>query len=198
MISSWQPLSWLGMRHIQHIITYRAAEMCTSVRWLKQSVPIKPFSVRSRYIAGEGFPIVTWDHQTSHLWRDLDSMRVSLHLLSSHKHTQETETRTHIHRPQSCTVALRERLCETTVTHFVCVTAWLRVRARARLCVRLCAGVSVSVCVCYSVLIWLCSQMTVPLYNMTLKCAKCGVISSADVSTTATSNAMLVPLIIFP
>uniref|UniRef100_A0A8C7X4Z9 Adhesion G protein-coupled receptor B1a n=1 Tax=Oryzias sinensis TaxID=183150 RepID=A0A8C7X4Z9_9TELE len=34
-------------------------------------------------------------------------------------------------------------------------------------------------------------QMTVPLYNMTLKCAKCGVISSADVSTTATSNAML-------
>uniref|UniRef100_A0A8C6PU28 G-protein coupled receptors family 2 profile 2 domain-containing protein n=1 Tax=Nothobranchius furzeri TaxID=105023 RepID=A0A8C6PU28_NOTFU len=33
--------------------------------------------------------------------------------------------------------------------------------------------------------------MTVPLYNMTLKCAKCGVISSADVSTTATSNAML-------
>lgn len=40
--------------------------------------------------------------------------------------------------------------------------------------------------------------MTVPLYNMTLKCAKCGVISSADVSTTATSNAMLVPLIIFP
>ncbi|TSK16113.1 Brain-specific angiogenesis inhibitor 1 [Bagarius yarrelli] len=34
------------------------------------------------------------------------------------------------------------------------------------------------------------SQMTVPLYNMTLKCAKCGVISSADLSTTATSNAM--------
>ncbi|XP_030641181.1 adhesion G protein-coupled receptor B1 [Chanos chanos] len=33
-------------------------------------------------------------------------------------------------------------------------------------------------------------QVTVPLYNMTLKCAKCGVISSADVSTTATSNAM--------
>ncbi|XP_051922365.1 adhesion G protein-coupled receptor B1 isoform X4 [Hippocampus zosterae] len=33
-------------------------------------------------------------------------------------------------------------------------------------------------------------QMTVPLYNMTLKCAKCGVISSADVSATATSNAM--------
>ncbi|XP_053736524.1 adhesion G protein-coupled receptor B1-like isoform X2 [Synchiropus splendidus] len=33
-------------------------------------------------------------------------------------------------------------------------------------------------------------QMTVPLYNMTLKCAKCGIISSADVSTTATSNAM--------
>ncbi|KAM9489427.1 adhesion G protein-coupled receptor B1 isoform 7-T7 [Clarias gariepinus] len=33
-------------------------------------------------------------------------------------------------------------------------------------------------------------QMTVPLYNMTLKCAKCGVISSADLSTTATSNAM--------
>ncbi|XP_056142961.1 adhesion G protein-coupled receptor B1 [Lampris incognitus] len=33
-------------------------------------------------------------------------------------------------------------------------------------------------------------QMTVPLYNMTLKCAKCGVVSSADVSTTATSNAM--------
>ncbi|XP_018612435.2 adhesion G protein-coupled receptor B1 [Scleropages formosus] len=33
-------------------------------------------------------------------------------------------------------------------------------------------------------------QVTVPLYSMTLKCAKCGVISSADVSTTATSNAM--------
>ncbi|KAL2085025.1 hypothetical protein ACEWY4_020543 [Coilia grayii] len=33
-------------------------------------------------------------------------------------------------------------------------------------------------------------QMTVPLYNMTLKCAKCGVISSPDVSSTATSNAM--------
>ncbi|XP_033849020.2 adhesion G protein-coupled receptor B1-like isoform X2 [Acipenser ruthenus] len=33
-------------------------------------------------------------------------------------------------------------------------------------------------------------QMTVPLYSMTLKCAKCGVVSSADVSSTATSNAM--------
>ncbi|KAJ8411428.1 hypothetical protein AAFF_G00162360 [Aldrovandia affinis] len=33
-------------------------------------------------------------------------------------------------------------------------------------------------------------QVTVPLYSMTLKCAKCGVISSADLSTTATSNAM--------
>lgn len=109
------------------------------------------------------------------------------------------------HRPQSCTVALRERLCENPVTHyffffivfglfFFCVTVCVLVRAS----VCLCAGVSVSVCVCYSVLIWLCSQMTVPLYNMTLKCAKCGVISSADVSTTATSNAMLVPLIIFP
>lgn len=61
-----------------------------------------------------------------------------------------------------------------------------------------------SVCVCmlvnmciFSVLIWLCSQMTVPLYNMTLKCAKCGVISSADLSTTATSNAMLVLLITY-
>lgn len=52
LISSWQPLSWLGMRHIQHIITYRAAEMCTNsphMKCLKQSVPIKPFSVRSRY-----------------------------------------------------------------------------------------------------------------------------------------------------
>src|SRR4029434_5426814 len=39
--------------------------------------------------------------------------------------------------------------------------------------------------------------MTVPLYNMTLKCAKCGVISSPDVSSTATSNAMLVWLIIY-
>lgn len=58
--------------------------------------------------------------------------------------------------------------------------------------------ICICLCCCYSVLIWLCSQMTVPLYNMTLKCAKCGVISSADVSATATSNAMLVPLIIFP
>ncbi|XP_028830902.1 adhesion G protein-coupled receptor B1 isoform X3 [Denticeps clupeoides] len=33
-------------------------------------------------------------------------------------------------------------------------------------------------------------QMTMPLYNMTLKCAKCGVISSPDLSSTATSNAM--------
>lgn len=71
------------------------------------------------------------------------------------------------------------------------------VRTVVRVTTHPCAGVSVSFCVCYSVLIWLCSQMTVPLYNMTLKCAKCGVISSADVSTTATSNAMLVPLIIF-
>lgn len=40
-----------------------------------------------------------------------------------------------------------------------------------------------------------CSQMAVPLYGMTLKCSKCGVVSSAEVSATATSNAMLVPLI---
>lgn len=40
-----------------------------------------------------------------------------------------------------------------------------------------------------------CSQMAVPLYGITLKCAKCGVVSSAEVSATATSNAMLVPLI---
>lgn len=73
----------------------------------------------------------------------------------------------------------------------------MRARTVVRVTTHPCAGVSVSFCVCYSVLIWLCSQMTVPLYNMTLKCAKCGVISSADVSTTATSNAMLVPLIIF-
>uniref|UniRef100_H3A2J2 Adhesion G protein-coupled receptor B1a n=1 Tax=Latimeria chalumnae TaxID=7897 RepID=H3A2J2_LATCH len=33
-------------------------------------------------------------------------------------------------------------------------------------------------------------QMTMPHYGMTLKCSKCGVISSAEVSTTATSNAM--------
>ncbi|XP_069076950.1 adhesion G protein-coupled receptor B1 isoform X7 [Pleurodeles waltl] len=33
-------------------------------------------------------------------------------------------------------------------------------------------------------------QMTVPLYGMTLKCSKCGVVSSAEVSATATSNAM--------
>lgn len=64
-------------------------------------------------------------------------------------------------------------------------------------CARACVWLNVSVHVYFSVLIWLCSQMTVPLYNMTLKCAKCGVISSADVSTTATSNAMLVPLIIY-
>lgn len=59
-----------------------------------------------------------------------------------------------------------------------------------------CVCMLVNVCI-FSVLIWLCSQMTVPLYNMTLKCAKCGVISSADLSTTATSNAMLVLLIIY-
>ncbi|XP_063777224.1 adhesion G protein-coupled receptor B1 isoform X5 [Pseudophryne corroboree] len=35
-----------------------------------------------------------------------------------------------------------------------------------------------------------CSQMTMPLYGMTLKCSKCGVVSSAEVSATATSNAM--------
>nr|XP_033791104.1 adhesion G protein-coupled receptor B1 isoform X2 [Geotrypetes seraphini] len=35
-----------------------------------------------------------------------------------------------------------------------------------------------------------CSQMTLPLYGMTLKCSKCGVVSSAEVSATATSNAM--------
>ncbi len=64
-------------------------------------------------------------------------------------------------------------------------------------CARVCMWLNVSVHLYFSVLIWLCSQMTVPLYNMTLKCAKCGVISSADVSTTATSNAMLVPLIIY-
>uniref|UniRef100_A0A670I9Z7 Adhesion G protein-coupled receptor B1 n=1 Tax=Podarcis muralis TaxID=64176 RepID=A0A670I9Z7_PODMU len=33
-------------------------------------------------------------------------------------------------------------------------------------------------------------QMAVPLYGLTLKCSKCGVLSSADVSATATSNAM--------
>ncbi|XP_078248150.1 adhesion G protein-coupled receptor B1 isoform X4 [Pogona vitticeps] len=33
-------------------------------------------------------------------------------------------------------------------------------------------------------------QMAVPLYGITLKCTKCGVVSSADVSATATSNAM--------
>ncbi|XP_025023118.1 adhesion G protein-coupled receptor B1 [Python bivittatus] len=33
-------------------------------------------------------------------------------------------------------------------------------------------------------------QMAVPLYGITLKCSKCGVVSSADVSATATSNAM--------
>lgn len=117
---------------------------------------------------------------------------------------------THTERPQCCTVALRERLCVTLwlifylhIFYFISFIIWLcdcvRVRARtiARVTAHQCAGVSVSFCVCYSVLIWLCSQMTVPLYNMTLKCAKCGVISSADVSTTATSNAMLVPLIIF-
>uniref|UniRef100_A0A669PBV5 Adhesion G protein-coupled receptor B1 n=1 Tax=Phasianus colchicus TaxID=9054 RepID=A0A669PBV5_PHACC len=32
--------------------------------------------------------------------------------------------------------------------------------------------------------------MAVPLYGMTLKCSKCGVVSSAEVSATATSNAM--------
>ncbi|XP_075437685.1 adhesion G protein-coupled receptor B1 isoform X5 [Ascaphus truei] len=35
-----------------------------------------------------------------------------------------------------------------------------------------------------------CSQMTMPLYGMTLKCSKCGVVSSAEVSATATSNAI--------
>ncbi|KAJ7338193.1 hypothetical protein JRQ81_010868 [Phrynocephalus forsythii] len=33
-------------------------------------------------------------------------------------------------------------------------------------------------------------QMAVPLYGITLKCSKCGVVSSAEVSATATSNAM--------
>uniref|UniRef100_A0A8C6XF38 Adhesion G protein-coupled receptor B1 n=1 Tax=Naja naja TaxID=35670 RepID=A0A8C6XF38_NAJNA len=33
-------------------------------------------------------------------------------------------------------------------------------------------------------------QMAVPLYGITLKCSKCGVVSSPDVSATATSNAM--------
>ncbi|XP_051791791.1 adhesion G protein-coupled receptor B1 isoform X3 [Erpetoichthys calabaricus] len=33
-------------------------------------------------------------------------------------------------------------------------------------------------------------QMTVPLYSMTLKCTRCGVVSSADAPSTATSNAM--------
>lgn len=95
------------------------------------------------------------------------------------------------------TVALREReIVWDHVTFCVCCDC-LCVLVCTYISVSLCIGAFVSVCVCYSVLIWLCSQMTVPLYNMTLKCAKCGVISSADVSTTATSNAMLVPLIIF-
>ncbi|XP_038615928.1 adhesion G protein-coupled receptor B1 isoform X4 [Tachyglossus aculeatus] len=33
-------------------------------------------------------------------------------------------------------------------------------------------------------------QMTIPLYGVTLKCSKCGIISSAEVTATATSNAM--------
>ncbi|XP_042321206.1 adhesion G protein-coupled receptor B1-like isoform X1 [Sceloporus undulatus] len=33
-------------------------------------------------------------------------------------------------------------------------------------------------------------QMAVPLYGITLKCSKCGVVSSGEVSATATSNAM--------
>uniref|UniRef100_A0A4W3GFP1 Adhesion G protein-coupled receptor B1 n=1 Tax=Callorhinchus milii TaxID=7868 RepID=A0A4W3GFP1_CALMI len=33
-------------------------------------------------------------------------------------------------------------------------------------------------------------QMTIPLYGMTLKCSKCGVISSGEVSATVASNAM--------
>uniref|UniRef100_A0A8C5Q5B9 Adhesion G protein-coupled receptor B1 n=1 Tax=Leptobrachium leishanense TaxID=445787 RepID=A0A8C5Q5B9_9ANUR len=38
-----------------------------------------------------------------------------------------------------------------------------------------------------------CSQMAMPLYGMTLKCSKCGVVSSAEVSATATSNAIDLP-----
>ncbi|KAM8967734.1 adhesion G protein-coupled receptor B1 isoform 2-T2 [Pelodytes ibericus] len=38
-----------------------------------------------------------------------------------------------------------------------------------------------------------CSQMAMPLYGMTLKCSKCGVVSSAEVSATATSNAIPLP-----
>ncbi|XP_072266667.1 adhesion G protein-coupled receptor B1 isoform X1 [Pyxicephalus adspersus] len=37
-------------------------------------------------------------------------------------------------------------------------------------------------------------QMTMPLYGMTLKCSKCGVLSSAEVSATATSNAIALQL----
>ncbi|XP_072007183.1 adhesion G protein-coupled receptor B1 isoform X2 [Engystomops pustulosus] len=37
-------------------------------------------------------------------------------------------------------------------------------------------------------------QMTMPLYGMTLKCSKCGVVSSAEVSATATSNAIALQL----
>ncbi|XP_041422603.1 adhesion G protein-coupled receptor B1-like isoform X3 [Xenopus laevis] len=39
-----------------------------------------------------------------------------------------------------------------------------------------------------------CSQMTMPLYGMTLKCSKCGIVSSAEVSATATSNAIALQL----
>ncbi|KAJ8337929.1 hypothetical protein SKAU_G00368950 [Synaphobranchus kaupii] len=41
-------------------------------------------------------------------------------------------------------------------------------------------------------------QMTVPLYNMTLKCAKCGVISSADLSTTATQASLWSSCVVLP
>lgn len=59
-------------------------------------------------------------------------------------HTQETQT--HTDRPHSCTVALRERLCETTVTHFVCVTAC------ACSCAPQCASVCRCICICLCML----------------------------------------------
>lgn len=143
-------------------------------------------------------------YQTSCLWRESDIMcdmkyppMALFWPYRSHPH-YHTQASPKTHTKLCAGLQPWERDCARTLWLTVCVTVCVCACVHTCISASLCIGAFVSVCVCYSVLIWLCSQMTVPLYNMTLKCAKCGVISSADVSTTATSNAMLVPLIIFP
>lgn len=43
--------------------------------------------------------------------------------------------------------------------------------------------------------LFVCSQMSEPHSGLTLKCAKCGVVSTTALSATTASNAMLVPII---